>query len=261
MAPYKWTSPVGSFLNPRLGISHEIRPGFHLYYSLGKTGREPTRNDLFLGNDDLLADSIGNPVLGTTQAEEVLAQELGFRLQRSHLSLSVNAYHMNFSNELVLSGQFGPNGLALHSDVAKSHRSGLEVDATYQVHPRWTLTHHAAYALHQIQEDGVRFKPILSPHVLLNQQLMYDYRDFQFILSGRYQSRVFLDFSNEHQLPGFFQLNATASKQFQRVKVSVHVNNLTNQQPWIHGQLNVYGDPTYHVLAPLHYFANVSYQF
>ena len=66
-----------------------------LYYSIGYTGREPTRNDMFGGNDDLLADSLGNANLSNTSPEFVLNHELGFRFQKEKL---------NFQYEPILYG-------------------------------------------------------------------------------------------------------------------------------------------------------------
>ncbi|MEL7160690.1 MAG: TonB-dependent receptor plug domain-containing protein, partial [Bacteroidota bacterium] len=49
------------------------------YYRFGSTGREPTRNDLFGGNDDLLPDEDGNALLFVINPERVFDHELGLR--------------------------------------------------------------------------------------------------------------------------------------------------------------------------------------
>ena len=40
---------------------------------------------------------------------------------------------MDFQNEIVLDGKFGPNGLALTNNVEQSFRAGLELSVTYIV--------------------------------------------------------------------------------------------------------------------------------
>ncbi|MFZ1825395.1 MAG: TonB-dependent receptor, partial [Chitinophagales bacterium] len=74
-----------NFINPKAGLSANINPNSTLYYSIGYTGREPTRNDMFGGNDDLLADSLGNAILSNTKPEYVLNHELGFRFQKNKI--------------------------------------------------------------------------------------------------------------------------------------------------------------------------------
>jgi len=56
------------FLNPKAGVLLRLNDQASLYYSIGGTGREPTRNDMFGGNDDLLADSLGNAIISNTAA-------------------------------------------------------------------------------------------------------------------------------------------------------------------------------------------------
>lgn len=57
------------FINPKAGLSFEINNYASLYYSIGRTGREPTRNDMFEGNDNLLVDASGQAVIANTNPE------------------------------------------------------------------------------------------------------------------------------------------------------------------------------------------------
>jgi iron complex outermembrane receptor protein len=43
---------------------------------------------MFGGNDDLLADSLGNAILFNTKPESVLNHELGFRIQKEKLNFN-----------------------------------------------------------------------------------------------------------------------------------------------------------------------------
>jgi iron complex outermembrane receptor protein len=54
MSDLKW-----QFFNPKVGISATLNQKLNLYYSVARMGREPTRNDMFMGNDDLISDSVG----------------------------------------------------------------------------------------------------------------------------------------------------------------------------------------------------------
>ena len=78
------------FINPKAGFCVEVKPNAMFYYSIGSTGREPTRNDMFGGNDDLLVDSLGNAILSIKTPEIVLNHELGFRHQSRKLNFNLN---------------------------------------------------------------------------------------------------------------------------------------------------------------------------
>ncbi len=133
------------FINPKAGISAPVDNNTVLYYSIGRTGREPTRNDIFGGNDDLLADGLGNPELFITHPEYVTDQELGLRYNSSKMCAGFNLYHMRFNNEIVLNGNFGPNGLALTNNVDRSTRTGAELYITYRLSPAFKLVNNSSY--------------------------------------------------------------------------------------------------------------------
>src|SRR5690606_1614919 len=77
-----------NFINPKAGLTFSANAKTLLYYSIGRTGREPARNDLFLGNDDLLADENGNPIVANSDPESVVDQELGIRYQSDGLKIN-----------------------------------------------------------------------------------------------------------------------------------------------------------------------------
>jgi iron complex outermembrane receptor protein len=81
----------------------------------------------------LLADSLGNAIVSIKTPEYVVNQEFGFRQQSSKLNFNLNLYYMDFKNEIVLDGKFGPNGLALTNKVEQSFRTGVELSVTYKV--------------------------------------------------------------------------------------------------------------------------------
>src|SRR5690606_10871646 len=68
---YKGSVPLDemdwNFINPKAGLSAILNTNSTIYYSIGSTGREPTRNDMFGGNDDLLADDMGNTLVFNTK--------------------------------------------------------------------------------------------------------------------------------------------------------------------------------------------------
>ena len=257
MNDYNW-----NFLNPKAGLSYAIKPNLNLYYSMGKTSREPTRNDMFGGNDDLLADSLGNGMIYIDKAETVLDQELGIRYNTSNFALNVNLYYMSFKNEIILNGKFGPNGLALTNNVDRSIRTGLEISANYLLNAHWELANNSSFNYSKITENEVSFSPILTPAILINQEVIYKNKELRVSLSGRYQSKSFMDFANSAELKGYFLLNSQISYTKKRYQLSLFANNLLNAKYFNNGYVD-YDGVTRKLFAqmPINFSGQVMFMF
>jgi iron complex outermembrane receptor protein len=249
------------FFNPKLGLTYSLTPKISAYYSIGRSGREPTRNDLFGGSDDLLADSLGNPLLSIVDPEYVTDQELGLRWSGDKWEGSVNLYYMSFRNEIVLNGQFGPNGLLLNENVERSYRSGLEVQATYRPRNWLTLVNASAYNYSRIEEQETDFHPILTPRLIVNQEFIVKQPVFETALSVRYQSGSYIDFANENTIDGYWLLNWRGSYTLNKWKFSLLINNLTNTRYFNHGYVDFDGTNKYFIQAPVNFYTMLSVTF
>ncbi len=249
------------FINPKAGLSVEVKPNSVIYYSIGSTGREPTRNDLFGGNDDLLADSLGNANVSIKTPENVVNQEFGFRQQSSKLNFNLNLYHMDFKNEIVLDGKFGPNGLALTNKVEQSFRTGVELSVTYKVSKRFSLINNSSFNYSRIKEQTEVFAPILTPPLIINQDVVYFYKGFSVTLSARYQDQSFIDFANTSTVKSYFLLNGRVSYEIKGFELCVFVNNLTNSKYFNNGYVDFDGSKKYFVQAPANVYGSIKYSF
>ncbi|MBC8034142.1 MAG: TonB-dependent receptor [Chitinophagaceae bacterium] len=196
------------FINPKAGISLAASGSIDLYYGVGRTGREPTRNDIFGGNDNLPADSNGRPLLFNLDPESVIDHEAGIRVHTKDLSLQLNGYYMKFRNEIVLNGKLGPNGLVLTDKVARSVRTGLECSFNYRVSNSLSVINNASYNYSQIRQQSITFRPLLTPQWIINQELSWNKGKYGAALSGRYQSSSFIDFSNSAVVKDYVLVNA-----------------------------------------------------
>ncbi|MEZ4775949.1 MAG: TonB-dependent receptor [Bacteroidia bacterium] len=238
------------FLNPKAGIIWNAGPHVSFYYSLGRTGREPTRNDMFAGSDDLMADSLGNYIAGITNPEFVTDHELGLRFSRGRLKASLNLYYMDFENEIVLVGEFGPNGLALSNNVDQSIRTGIEADIEWRLLQWLKMTGNISLNRSLILEQAIQFVPVLTPRLIVNQEWVYVGKRFEAGVSGRYQSTSFIDFANQNEVDGYFLLNCRATFSLKQWSFTLLVNNLTNTRYFNSGYIDVVGTPRYFVQAP-----------
>jgi iron complex outermembrane receptor protein len=249
------------FINPKAGLSVEVKPNSIIYYSIGSTGREPTRNDLFGGNDDLLADSLGNAILSIKTPEYVLNHELGFRHQSSKLNFNLNLYYMDFKNEIVLDGKFGPNGLALTNKVEQSFRTGVELSVTYKISKSFSLINNSSFNYSRIKEQKEVFTPILTQPLIINQEAVYSYKGFSVAVSARYQDKSFIDFANTSTVKSYFLLNGRVSYDIKGFQFCVFVNNITNSKYFNNGYVDFDSSKKYFVQAPTNFYASIKYSF
>lgn len=249
------------FINPKAGLSVEVKQNSVIYYSIGSTGREATRNDMFGGNDDLLADSLGNAIVSIKTPEFVINQELGFRHQSKKLNFNLNLYYMDFKNEIVLDGKFGPNGLALTNKVEQSFRTGIELSVTYKVSKSFSLINNSSFNYSRIKEQNEVFTPILTPPLIINQEAVYFYKGFSVAVSARYQDKSFIDFANTSTVKSYFLLNGRVSYEIKGFQFCVFVNNITNSKYFNNGYVDFDGSKKYFVQAPTNFYASIKYSF
>ena len=209
------------FINPKLGISAEVKQNSVIYYSIGSTSREPTRNDIFGGNDDLLADSLGHAIVSIKTPEYVVDQEIGIRHHTSKLNFNFNLYYMNFKNEIVLDGKFGPNGLALTNKVEQSIIAGFESSFAYKFNKNFSLSNNSSLNYSHIKEQMEVFTPILTPPLIINQEVIYSSKSFSVAISARYQDRSFIDFANTSTVKSYLLMNGRVSYDFKNIQFCV----------------------------------------
>lgn len=80
---------------------------------------------------------------------------------------------MDFQNEIVLDGKFGPNGLALTNNVEQSYRTGLELSISYKITKHFSLINNSSFNYSRITEQTETFSPILTPPIIINQEAVF----------------------------------------------------------------------------------------
>ena len=249
------------FLNPKAGLTYKVKNQSLLYYSIGKTGREPTRNDIFGGNDNLLSDDAGNALIFAKNSEMVINQELGFRHQTQKLTFDLNLYYMNFKNEIVLDGKLGPNGLNLTNNVDESYRRGVELSLKYTINSNLTLNNNSSLNHSRIKEQGEVFQPVLTPFLILNQEVVWSNKRFLIGLSARYQSQSYIDFANSESVKNYCFLNSRVQYHIRRVELSCFAYNITNTTYFNNGYVDSDGSRKLFVQAPANFYTALKYSF
>jgi iron complex outermembrane receptor protein len=255
-----------TFFNPKLGARFELNPALGLYASAGKATREPARADMFAGQD--------NPTLpydlAAVRPEQVWDFEAGLDYRTRRLSLQANLYAMEFRNEIALTGELSEIGLPLRRNVDRSHRRGLELDASWQALPSlrlhgnanlsesrigtWTQFYdvydEAGSYLESVSQDHHDVRPLLTPPFVGN--LGADWtpaKGLAISAVGRYLAKAHLDNTDDEATttPGFFDLDAVLTLDLGRfIKVGqprlrVQLNNvLDNSRIYASGYSYLY---------------------
>ncbi len=194
-----------TFFNPKAGVTYQLATGLAGYVSYGITSREPARNDLFAGDDDLNSGNVADYGDFTrVKPESVRDAELGLTFTRTSLDLSANLYSMDFRNDIARIGAPTASGAILRRNVGNSYRRGVEIDAAYRGISRVVLAGNATWSQNRIAQftDSSRGAPVVRRNVtpLLTPAFISSHRievsptnRFMVSLEGRYQSRAFLD--------------------------------------------------------------------
>ncbi|MEL7162966.1 MAG: hypothetical protein AAFN92_19560, partial [Bacteroidota bacterium] len=96
---------------------------------------------------------------------------------------------------------------------------------------------------------------------LLNQGTSLTFGRFVAGLDLRYQSASFIDFANEHEIAGFFTVDARLRWEKDALTLSAHGFNLTDRTYATNGQLDAFGRPTFHGRAGVNGWLELTYRF
>jgi iron complex outermembrane receptor protein len=243
IAPIRWT-----FVNPKLGARYDLTPSSGIYASAGMSTREPTRNDLFQGEDNATFAHD----LHAVNPERLVDFEAGWNVRGNATTFGVNVYSMSFHNEIASTGELSPIGLLLRRNVDRSYRRGIEAEYSWHPVSRLTLRGNGTLSRNRINTWTQFFdvydsagnvagseprefhgvNPLLTPSSIVNQALEYAPSTSIILgLTGRHVGRSFLDNTNNTAFvaPAFTTVDANASVALSRaVTVRLQVNNLLN---------------------------------
>lgn len=287
-----------SFVNPRLGATFAATQRLTVRASVGRSGREPARNDLLEGQDDL-----GAPIdLEQVRPEEVVDYEVGVDWRGERFEAAVGLYAMEFEDEIAATGEQSELGYSIRRNLPESSRRGIELEAAWQPNAQWRVAAHANLARNRIARwrqavdvyDAagewlgtelvtVRdVEPALSPATVVGASVEWRPRaELGLELAGRHVSRSQLDNLGLRELrtPAYEWFDLAASWDLARLaprgapRIWVRINNLLDADrvwpsgysyPFVvrgGGAAALTGTPYYYPLASRHLVAGVTVTF
>ncbi|HMK38085.1 MAG TPA: TonB-dependent receptor, partial [Bacteroidota bacterium] len=140
------------FVNPRVGLNYNIDDAWSSYLSLSYTSHEPQLTNLYEGESSsygetpqFKADTSGGVVRydfsqPLVRPEQLLDGEFGLRAAGTEAGGSATFYWMEFSNELVKSGQVNIFGEPITGNAKRTRHIGIELEGNLRLTREITLS-------------------------------------------------------------------------------------------------------------------------
>ena len=129
------------FINPKAGLMYDFNSRNNAYFSTAIANREPVRKDFRENTPD-----------NRPKVENLINMELGYRYKGQKLKVNANAYYMHYTNQLVLTGQINDVGDYTRTNVDKSFRAGIELEAGYRIFKKLSVTGNVTLSANKITE-------------------------------------------------------------------------------------------------------------
>lgn len=239
----KWT-----FVSPKAGVTYHFNKNINVYGSFGRSGREPTRQDILGATNINAANLEVVQDVTSVKAEYVNDFEAGVRIQTERLAAKVNGFFMQFDNEISPTGEFIPEGfIQLRENIKDSRRFGVELEWNWRALDKLSFSGNTTWMTTNIKEfnpgnSGLVFRDvesILSPNWLGNGMVTYTvFENVNLTFSGRYMGEAFMDLTNnpEFILPSFFKADLGVDVRLHsRISANLRVNNLFDKRYFTNG--------------------------
>ncbi len=229
-----------NFFNPKLGVSFN-QNGWHSYLSYAIANKEPNRNDFEAG------------IINQPKSEQLHDIEFGIEKKKTNFNIGATFYYMQYKDQLVLTGKINDVGAYTRTNVDKSYRLGLELQAGYIFNEWINFQTNITFSKNKINSfsefiddyDNGSQKEIkhsntditLSPSIINNNTLNISLnKSIHFSFINKYVGKQYLDNTqNENRkLNAFFTQDLRTSfnlknKLFRETVVMFAVNNIFNK--------------------------------
>lgn len=241
------------FLNFGVDLNYKFAKNFALYGMVTHTHREPTRTDMFGGEENFKE-------LYTKQAESVYDYELGINHNSEKLSFNINAFYMDFDNELILNGESGTNGLPIRVNSANSYRTGVELTLDYKPFSWLQFVNNSSWSKNHVIDGEEKYNHVMSPDWLVGQDVIFTINNFNIGVNMKYRSKMYIDLLNKYDLDGNVKFNLYADCKIKNVTIGAKVNNVFNKTSYSNGMLGANG-ALYFIDAPTNFMVDARFTF
>ena len=231
-----------NFFNPKGGFSYTLNKQNSLYASYAVANREPVRRDFRESTPE-----------NRPQHETLYNLEVGYRYKTTKGFFNANVYHMEYDNQLVLTGQINDVGGYTRTNVEESYRLGLEIEGGYKILKKLGVTGNLMVSQNKIDafteyvdnydvggqteiqhsNTDLAFSPNFIASISLNYEPV---KNLQVNLMNKYVGAQFLDNTqtDSRKLDAYFISHLTVSYTvkdvvFKEMTLGIRLNNLFNE--------------------------------
>ena len=130
-----------TFFNPKAGLTWTPSETMQGFVSAAVAHREPARSDY-----------LDSPQDTPLRPERLLDVEAGFKKRGERWALGATLYNMQYTDQLVVTGQLNDVGNVVRVNVADSYRRGVELEAGLQLTSALRLDANATLAQNKIAQ-------------------------------------------------------------------------------------------------------------
>lgn len=232
-----------NFFNPKTGLTYNINKNQKIFASFGISQREPDRGNF---TD---ADPGKTPV-----PEKLFDYEEGYEFHTGRLMLRSNLFYMYYVDQLILTGEINNVGSPVLTNVPKSYRQGIELEAGIQILKNLNWNGNITFSRNIIplytdytdnwdtgiqDQETLRNKNIsFSPSVIGASSIDYNpFKSFHLLLNTKYVGKQYIDNTqNSDRMLNAYMINnlvfdySVSSKAFRELNLQFAVNNLLDKK-------------------------------
>ncbi|MES2828518.1 MAG: TonB-dependent receptor [Bacteroidota bacterium] len=236
-----------NFFNPKVGATYTFNEQSNLYASYSVANKEPNRDDF----TNIRAGLLPKP-------ERLNDFELGYRFKTKVLNIGATAYGMFYKDQLIFTGEINEFADAYRQNADKSYRTGIELDASYIISPKFAVNANAAFSKNKIKnyvdyvseydDNGDVVNVVatnyanpdisFSPASVLFGELVYKpAAGFALAVQSKYVSKQYLDNTqnNTRQLDAYWVNNVRLGYDFtfngvKNINIGLLVNNILDNK-------------------------------
>ncbi len=239
------------FFNPKAGVNLELGSGQRVYLFVARANREPSRTNF----------TDADPAGPVPVKESMIDYEAGYIFSTESLRAEMNLYYMDYTDQLVLTGEINDVGSPVMTNVRDSYRAGIELAAAARLTPWLTWSVNGTFSRNKIMDytgyvdnwdywsdpEGEPYQIVeelgttdlaFSPAVIGNSRIdLEPLRRLHLILDSRVVSRQFIDNTStrSRSLDPYFindlRISYTFLPQFvKEISLQVQLSNLFNVQ-------------------------------
>jgi iron complex outermembrane receptor protein len=129
------------FFNPKAGAYYTLDHHQSLYFSFGNAHREPNRSNY----------TDADPKKPLPAQEKLYDFELGYKGEFKNYNMGLNLYHMNYRDQLIMTGRINDVGAAIMTNVPDSYRMGVEFTGKLSLSKKISWDHHLTISSNKIK--------------------------------------------------------------------------------------------------------------